>query len=92
MSDHNCYAIIPRSVSDPVFPVKRDANPGGGGRRQHTILPKFPKKKTLHEIVKIRSATADESFLTAVRGFGDITLSGRARHAHVLLSSVCVIP
>ena len=91
MSDHNCYAIIPRSGSDPVFPVKGDANPGGGGRRQHTILPKFPKK-TLHEIEKIRSATADESFLTAVWGFGGITLSGRARLAHVLLSSVCVIP
>ena len=89
MSDHNCYAIIPRSGSDPVFPVKGDANPGG--RRQHTILPKF-QKKNLHEIEKIRSATADESFLTAVRGFGGITLSGRARLAHVLLSSVCVIP
>ena len=29
MSDHNCYAIIPRPGSDPVFPVKGDANPGG---------------------------------------------------------------
>ena len=91
MSDHNCYAIIPRSGSDPGFPVKGDANPGGGGDDNIRFCQNFPKK-TLHEIEKIRSATADESFLTAVRGFGGITLSGRARLAHVLLSSVCVIP
>ena len=83
MSDHNCYAIIPRSGSDPVFPVKGDDN--------LRFCQNF-QKKNLHEIEKIRSATADESFLTAVWGFGGITLSGRARLAHVLLSSVCVIP
>ena len=38
------------TVTDPGFPRGGSANSPGGGR-QHTILPKFPKK--LHEIERI---------------------------------------